>query len=89
MNGMPTGKIQTRKPPETYATFNCTLTNQFERCYQKASAILGPTAEPISVAMVVESHRRYWRPKSVHTVLLASLTFTRIQTNVWPCADAR
>ena len=24
MNGMPTGKIQTRKPPETYATFNCT-----------------------------------------------------------------
>jgi len=62
------------------------MTIQFERCYQKAGAILGPTAEPLSVATVVENHRRYWRPKSVHTVLLAE---SHVYTNPNECVAMR
>jgi hypothetical protein len=42
-----------------------------EKCYQKASSVLGEGAEQYSVVECVEAHRNYWRPKNVHTVLLA------------------
>ena len=42
-----------------------------ENCYHAAAKLLGPDPESLFTVQSVDFHRQYWRPKKVHTVLLA------------------